>query len=460
MIKNGSSPSLNVTMAGVHFRSPVGVAAIGGHYGVGREAYSNPQLYAEVVAEIMLKHVKAGAGYVYVTGAVVSDETIRKLRERVKIEEKHNIPWGAVGGRSMRAGRPVAPEGTEGLYGFGSPFWIEAEPMKRLDTPLEKLMKILKEKLPEDVPIIANTIGFGDLADTYVDGSRRWEELGADMIEINLSCPTPGAMRGAVDDYFQKRFQTHFQGMLVGDNLDLAEEITREVVKAVNIPVGVKISPETGFPRVVGLAKRLRDAGAKFIQNFNSALGIAPPDIYNRGKPLWPFTEGNPFCMSSGSWLRFPCYRNVAAIARFVPGLEIAASGGLMMPEHCVEVMMLGATLTELCTGVIEQGRDLIRRCNEFMKNFMVEQGYHSVQEFIGLGQQYIRYNEDVVVADNVQVELDEEKCTKCGRCLNSLCIAMYSDRGKIKIRADRCHGCGHCIVACQAGALKLVRKE
>jgi len=348
----------------------------------------------------------------------------------------------------------------EGLFFLASPFWIDAERVKMSDWALELLMKILKEKTPDDVPIIANTIGFGDLPDTWVDGARRWEELGADMIELNLSCPFPPALRGAVDDYFQRRFDPYFQGMLIGDDLDAAEEITRQVVSAVNLPVGVKISPETGFPRVVGLAKRLRDAGAQFVQSFNSAVGIAPPDIYNQGKSSWPFVEGNPFCMSSGSWLRFPCYRDVAAIARFVPGLEIAAAGGLMLPEHCVEVMMLGATLTELCTGVIEQGRGMMRQSIDFMKKFMIEQGYRSPQDFIGIGQKYITYNEDAKIMGNVRCELDEKKCTKCGRYINTMCIATYTERGKIKIDPDRCNGCGTCIVACPSGALKLVRIE
>jgi dihydropyrimidine dehydrogenase (NAD+) subunit PreA len=443
-------------MAGVQFRSPVGVGAIGGiPENVGGD---EP---AEAYAEVLLRHIKAGVGYVYVTGTFVTEATIKKLRERARFEERHFVKPGGVGARSLKIGTTDASYGREVLYTLAAPFRITPEWANREAAVRETLMKILKKKKPEDVRIIANTIGFGDLPDTYVDGARRWEELGADLIELNLSCPFPPGMRGAVDDFFQKRFPARFQGMLIGDNLDLVEEITGEVVKAVKIPVGVKLSPETGFPRIVEFARKVRDAGAKFIQVVNSGVGIAPPDIYNRGKPLWPFADGNSFCMVSGSWLRIPCYRDVAAIARFVPGLDIAAAGGLMMPEHCVEVMMLGARNVQLCTGVLEQGRSLIRRSTDFIKKFMVEQGYKSVEEFIGLGQQYIKYQEDVdLMVGKVVSEPDEEKCSKCGQCVDNMCSAPYFEHGKIKIRTEKCSGCGLCIVACPSGALKLVLRD
>jgi len=458
MVQKGALPSLNVTMAGVQFRSPIGVAPIGNPFG--RQSPEDPESFAEVNTEVLLKHVRAGAGYIYLMAGYATEATIRKVQERARLEEGR--PRYVRSQRALRIETPLAPYGVEGMYWVNAPFWVTGEVMKLSEPAIERLIKVLKGKKPKDVPLIIGVSGLGDLPDAYVDGAKRREELGADLVELNFGCPQPPAMRGAVDDFFQKRFPPRFQGALIGDNdPDIVEGIIREVVKAVSIPVGVKLTAETGFPRIVGLAKRIRDAGAKYIQVVNGAIGIAPPDIYNRGKPLWPFMDGNPFCLASGSWIRVLCYRDVAAIARFVPGIDIAAAGGLVMPQHCVEVMMLGASLSQLCTGVIEQGRSLIRQSNEFMKKFMVDQGYQSVAEFIGLGQQHIKYQEDVdLTVGNVIAELDEEKCTKCGCCIDNICTALYSERGKIKIAAERCTGCGGCILACQPGALKLVLRE
>jgi MinD superfamily P-loop ATPase len=59
-----------------------------------------------------------------------------------------------------------------------------------------------------------------------------------------------------------------------------------------------------------------------------------------------------------------------------------------------------------------------------------------------------------------VIAELDETKCTKCGRCIDNICTALYSDKGKIRINEERCGGCGGCMLACQNDAIKLVLKD
>jgi dihydroorotate dehydrogenase/NAD-dependent dihydropyrimidine dehydrogenase PreA subunit len=345
------------------------------------------------------------------------------------------------------------------MYLIIAPFWNDLAWSDQASAHSQELTKILTGKKPNDVRLIANVGGLSSLPETYVDGALKWQELGADLIEINVSCGFPPTMAGAVEDFIEKKFPPRFQGALLGDQSDIVEEITKNVVKAISIPVGVKISPETGFPRVVELARRIKDAGAKWIHVVNVAVGIAPPDIYNRGRPLWPFADGNPFVTASGSWLRVQCYKDVAAIRKFVPGIDIAAAGGLVVPGHIVEVMMLGARLTQLCTGVIERGRELIRSCDTFLKKFMVEQGYQAVEEIVGLGLPYIKYNEDVdLMAGKIVALTDELKCTSCGACVDNICVARYWENGMVRTKENKCSGCGGCMVACPVNAIKLIK--
>lgn len=460
LTKKGTLPSLDVKVAGVHFSSPIGLAAIGGSSYFGKPE-TNQDQQNETDTRFLLKNVKAGSSYIYLNCSYLTAPTLHKLQKNMGTPKQ--IAGSKVfGSRFMPAATNKDVTCIEGLYstvsgGPSTPI-IEWEDAQALSTA--QLIRTLNQKKPIGVPIIGGVIGCGGLPDAYVEGARKCEEMEVDLIEVNFHCPLQAGMAAAVDTYLHKTFPAYSQGGLIGDHPEIVEAIVGAVVRAVDIPVGVKFSAETGFPRIVGLARRVRDAGAKYIHVGGAAVGIAPPDIYNRGKSLWPYANGNPFCLTSGAWMRRVCYRDVAAVARFVPELDIAASGGLVTPEHCVEVMMLGASLTQLCAGVIEQGRAMLRHSTDFLRQFMKNQGYSSVSELVGLGQPHIKYLEEMdLMADQLVSQLDDEKCIRCGRCVDSLCVAIHGDNGKIGIDEDRCTGCGACSIVCPGDAFKLVLK-
>ena len=63
--------------------------------------------------------------------------------------------------------------------------------------------------------------------------------------------------------------------------------------------------------------------------------------------------------------------------------------------------------------------------------------------------------------------EIDEEKCTYCGRCrevcaYNAIAVIKGTDgkRGSILVFSNLYHGCGSCGYFCPAGAIKEVNKE
>jgi hypothetical protein len=67
----------------------------------------------------------------------------------------------------------------------------------------------------------------------------------------------------------------------------IGDVIAKAVVESVDVPVGVKFSPEMcTFPLIVETAKMYEKVGVKFITTMNSSCAVIPPDIYNRGKPL------------------------------------------------------------------------------------------------------------------------------------------------------------------------------
>jgi dihydropyrimidine dehydrogenase (NAD+) subunit PreA len=441
---------LAVTLAGVKMRSSIGIGSIGTP--LVNFKYLTPERHAEV----LLGHVAAGAGYICLPAIMcVPDELLAALQAKAK---PFNYDSGMPCPRFMRI--ETEGYGLEGLYFALSPGTAPAGSASAFPIT-QKMIDILKRQKPPNVPIIASVAGLGAFPETFVTCAKALEEAGVDLIELDMSCGLSTALEGALECYFEGSFPLYFAGSLVGDQPHLAESVTRAVAEAVNKPVGVKLSPETGYPRIVELARRVKDAGARFINCGGGAITIAPPDIYGHGKPIWPFMDGNPFVAGSGNYLRMTVYKQVAAIAKFAPGIDVVATGGLTVPQHTVEVMMLGAKATERVTALLYGGRQLIRKNIQFLTKYMKEQGYRSVNDFIGLGLEYIKpINKVDFMPGKVVAEVDHLICTGCMRCTDHVCLAMSADHGVARVKVDECLGCGMCVALCPEEAVRLRERE
>lgn len=451
------SPKLETTFAGVKMRSPIGVGAVGRPMGI--------DIPPEKHAEVLLKHAtEGGAGYIYVPiVAYASEESRKKLAEATKGVKPPVLSKYAPSERWLPAFNPQRPYGVEGIMSQNT------HPCVHNDLSMDdeyreyalKTLDIIQKKKPEGVALIANVRGYGPIPDTYVDGAKYWADQGVDLIEMIWNCPATLAMAGAVDEYFSETFSAGWPSSTMGQIPRFVEAIQREVAKAVKIPTGAKLIPEIGFPAIVGMVRRIQAAGAKWICLAGGQLTMPPPDIYNGGRPSYAFCNINAFSAAFGSWLRASSYKNVAAIGHFVPGMAIAGSGGITNPQQVVEMMMLGAGIVEITTAIMEQGRGILRRSNSFLDKFMVEQGYKSTAEIIGLGQKYIDDLDKVdFQAGNIVSETDEDKCTNCGICADGFCVARRMEEGKLVVDIDNCSGCGGCLASChQAHAITLKQK-
>jgi len=110
------------------------------------------------------------------------------------------------------------------------------------------MLNLLGEAEPRIVQI------FGSEPDSMAEAAKRVVEHGADIIDLNMGCPTPKIVKNG-------------EGAALLRNIPLAEEIARQVVKAVDIPVTAKIrlgwnSSEINAPELAG---RLEAVGISMV---------------------------------------------------------------------------------------------------------------------------------------------------------------------------------------------------
>ena len=326
---------------------------------------------------------------------------------------------------------------------------------------LEAIRRAKKEFT--DMRIIANIITTGTDPKVWGNLALECQQAGADMVEMNFGSAmifdnVATAQRGIE---YKEDLPA---GITIGLVPEIASSIVKGMKKITDIPVVVKLTPELSFFHLTRAVPMYRDAGIIGFTANHCFMSVVPPDIYNGGKTTFPQMETTTWWTTNGPWHRFACYRNVAMLGKYFPDMSVLACGGLVTPEQCVEIMMLGARGVQLSAGVFWNGLSYTGKVVNFLKTYMEEQGYDSVNDFIGLGQQYIVEMEDCQREFKSQIgkliaQIDREKCvglSTCKRCLDNWCFATYVENDQPMVDAGLCSSCNLCVITCPHGARSL----
>ncbi len=427
---------------GLTMRNPIGIAPLDPAIAYARR----PRVHADW----LLRHVDAGAGYLYLGGARLRASDYRESQPAQKFL-KITCPGFA---------------NRESIHSAGD---INSTQFC-LETALE-IISLVKPELPEDVPLIAQPNVPGSDLEDWVRLCQVLEEAGADALELNF-CPLSlagserRAKRSLIDEVDTLEMRTlRDLGLIpgLGEIAEVLPIVIQECVRAVKIPVGLKPSAEVGFPRCVALAKLSADAGAAWVANVTAGLTVAPPDIHRGGHSPWEIVglDVNPFAGTSGPTNRYHCRKTTATIAKYVPEADIMAIGGIVNQEHVVEMLMLGAKTVGLSSGFFWKGRALLRNSVAFLDRFLDEHGYESVQDIVGLGLQYVQPVDDATDwrVGQIAACVDTGRCTKCGICSDSFCpVPATGGDGYPWIDETKCQACGMCVATCPSGAISIER--
>ena len=218
--------------------------------------------------------------------------------------------------------------------------------------PEEYLSHIVRAKEAVDIPIIASLNG--STLGGWTDYARKIEQAGADAIECNI--------------YFIPTNMDTPSVEIENTYLD----ILRAVKLAVHIPVAVKVSPF--FSNMANMAKRLDATGADGLVLFNR---FYQPDIDLENLVIKPNV-----LLSTPQDLRLPLtwigilYGNVRA--------SLAATSGIHQGDDVVKMLLVGASVTMLCSTLLREGCDNLHFIESRLQRWMTDHEYDSVRQMQG----------------------------------------------------------------------------
>ena len=247
--------------------------------------------------------------------------------------------------------------------GYGNPVIVELEygllnamglPNPGVKYFLEE-MKEMKKML--EIPLIVSIAG--STPDEYAYLAKIVSHAGADAIELNLSCP-----------------HVERTGVEVGSDPDMVYDIVKNVKIASNKPILVKLSAMT--PSIVEIGKAAVDGGADGIVAINTIRAMAI-DIYAR-RPIL----SNKFGGLSGPAIKPIAVRCVYELYEAVR-VPIIGAGGILNWQDAVEFILAGATAVEIGTAIAIRDLNIFREIKEGLIRYMVEEGFNSIKELIGI---------------------------------------------------------------------------
>lgn len=290
--------------------------------------------------------------------------------------------------------------------------------------------EIVKMKEQTDIAIIGSVGGVHD--ETWVEWSKKVEKAGADILELNLSCPHSNLVIGKASE--------------ITETID---HVTRLVKKHVSIPVIAKMTPQMNSP--LAAAKIIEAAGGDGLCAFSRFLGL-DLDIDSQQ----PVMHGG-YAGHGGAWSL-----NYALnwISRMYPAIAIPISGcgGITNWQDIIKYFLVGANNVQISALIYLRGYEVIETLNKGIRGYMDKHGYENIADFRGNVVPKIKaleqfHREQVVVAT-----IDEGKCKACGACERS-CIYFAVDKGASYGINNKCAGCGLCQYVCPFKAIEMVSK-
>ncbi len=325
---------------------------------------------------------------------VASGPTTKSVRQLVRIEE---TGWAAA---SIKLTIDPAPYINRvpryGLFHDRNALAFTAEKRLTFEEGLE-LVREAKKQL-HDLILMANiTYAGDDGVDGWVHMAQRFEDVGTDIIELNMCCPNMSYNLETTSGGSQTAAKQ--TGASMGQRGDVASGIVAAIKSAISIPLFVKLTPEGG--NIAKVAKALYEVGADAVGGTGNRLGIPVIDLDHPGNAFHDLQKEISMGCHSGAWLKPLAQRDTYEI-RKVCGDDkvITATGGINDWQSAVEMVLCGGNLLGVCAETLISGYDIARPMIKGLTEYMESHGYDSLDAMRGLIVPQVRTATELTLYD------------------------------------------------------------
>jgi dihydropyrimidine dehydrogenase (NAD+) subunit PreA len=367
------------------------------------------------------------------------------------VERAFEAGWGGVCYKTLNSDRiPIVhPSPRMAPYHYEAKQVVGLQNVEQIsDRPLKDNLAdllYLKKKHP-DRPIIASIMGFSNAEWAYL--ARAAEDNGADMLELNFSCP---------------HMSVEGSGHKVGQAFHLLEKFTATVKAAVTIPVLAKMTPNiTDMTEPALFAKKGGADGISAVNTFRaiSSIGlgdwVARPNVFGVG------------AMSgySGAAIKPIALHFIAEMAQCAElALPLSGMGGVETWIDALEYLLAGATTVQVTTGVIKYGYRIVQDMIEGLTDYLVSRGMTRAGDLIGKALPNLKTTDQFDLKRQGIASYDMERCVGCGQCYivcrdaGGQALDWEAETRRPKLAEDKCLGCMICSFICPVAEL-ITHKE
>ena len=367
-------------------------------------------------------------------------------RDAEHILEAAESGWAGAVTKTVTAHAPFYKNPTPSMAGLKSPkgdyigfssneIFTDIKLLDWCETEIPRI----KNQAPKDFVVIASLME-GPEPCHWAESARMLENAGADVLEINVSCPHG----------MSERYMGHF----IQDDPDLLTRVVHACSAAVRIPVIVKLNAQSLDPARLAAACQL--GGARGLTASNTLACVISVDIESY-RPS-PASDGySTFAGYCGPALRPLALRFVAELAR-ASALPISGVGGVVDWDSAAQFILLGASTVQVGTAVMLEGYGVIDRLVGECRKYLARKRL----ELKGLRAKSLPYlvssSEIEALVQSRSAAVDVNRCTLCGICIEPCRVgatkALSIDEARLVVDPQLCTGCGLCVLVCPFDAL------